>query len=169
MAILSNSEQPAGWRNTLAVRTATFQFQPVDRDLLWDNLLLHLSQVAELTGLDRRRLSYWVAKGYLQPATREPDRFDGRALEKAWLLRQALAAGIPLRRALRLYEQFSAQQAARRKSGAGAASTELARLRYQLAGARQALADAMETLERLEAMPPPGTATEEQELLAVGR
>lgn len=63
----------------------------VDRDALWRRLALTKAQVARLTGVSRRQMIYWSARGLLgDPARRT---FDGRAIEKVVLIREEMARG----------------------------------------------------------------------------
>lgn len=66
---------------------------PVDRGILWSRLALTQTQLAELAGLSQRQVSRWAARGLLVPSSRDPDRFNGDAVELAILMQRAIARG----------------------------------------------------------------------------
>ncbi len=65
----------------------------VDRGVLWTRLALTQTQLAELAGLSQRQVSRWVSHGLLVPSSRDPDRFNGDAVEQAILMQRAIARG----------------------------------------------------------------------------
>jgi hypothetical protein len=79
-------------------RTA-IEFTPVDAALLWARLELTATQLAAIAGVTRRQVTWWRQRGYLMPSPGAPDRFGGNAVELAVLMKQAIDAGLPLRRA----------------------------------------------------------------------
>jgi hypothetical protein len=80
-------------------RAAALEFTPVDATLLWARLDLTATQLAALAGVSRRQVTWWRQRGYLIPSPGAPDRFGGNAVELVVLMKQAIDAGLPLRRA----------------------------------------------------------------------
>ena len=70
-----------------------------DRDQLWRQLELTKTQVAKLTGLSRRQIVYWSSKGLIGSPTRRT--FDGPAVEKVMVMKEALQRGARLEDAAR--------------------------------------------------------------------
>jgi DNA-binding transcriptional MerR regulator len=99
------------------------RFTPVDLAALWPRLELTGTQLAALTGISRRQVEWWRRRGYLPPAPGAPDRYGGNAVEIALLIKQAVEAGIPLRRA---HELAAAHMAARLAPGVGEAADRAA-------------------------------------------
>ena len=93
-------------------------FTPVALAALWARLELTGTQLAALTGISRRQVEWWRRRGYLPPAPEAPDRYGGNAVEIALLIKQAVEAGVALRRA---HELASAHMAARLAPGVGEA------------------------------------------------
>lgn len=89
---------------------AAFTFSPVDRGAIWARLALTINQVSELTGLSRRQLSHWVARGYLVPTSRTPVLFSGNTIEQAIYIKQALDGGLSVRRAVSAANRFISEQ-----------------------------------------------------------
>lgn len=89
---------------------AAVNFTVVDRGAIWARLALTINQVSELTGLSRRQLSHWVARGYLTPSSRDPILFNGNAVEQAIYIKQALDAGLSVRRAVAAANAFIAER-----------------------------------------------------------
>jgi DNA-binding transcriptional MerR regulator len=77
-----------------------FRFQPLDRPALWRSLVLTMSQASALTGASERQIQHWMDRGYIAPATRGTRKINGESIDAIILIRQARAAGIPLRRAV---------------------------------------------------------------------
>ncbi len=76
---------------------------------MWARLRLTPGQIVALTGLTHRQVTYWSEQGILH---RDEEGFDGYALEKAILIRQALDSGFSLRLATRLAEDYMQEQSA---------------------------------------------------------
>jgi DNA-binding transcriptional MerR regulator len=86
-----------------ARRGGAARLSPVNRDLVWNRLALTKAQVARLAGVSRRQMIYWSSKGLLgDPARRT---FDGRAVEKVMLIKNALDQGQPLSVAAEMAER----------------------------------------------------------------
>ena len=89
---------------------APVEFAAVDRGAVWARLALTINQVSELTGLSRRQLSHWVTRGYLTPANSDPVLFNGTAVEQAMYIKQALDAGLSVRRAVAAANRYLGDQ-----------------------------------------------------------
>lgn len=76
---------------------------PSDRDGLWRRLELTKTQVAKMTGLSRRQIVYWSSKGLIGSPNRRT--FDGPAIEKVMLMKEALQRGGRLEDAARQAER----------------------------------------------------------------
>ena len=63
-------------------------FTPPNRAALWASLALSERQVAALSGLSKRQVSYWAAQAYLPHAPRDPERYSGEAVDMAILIKQ---------------------------------------------------------------------------------
>lgn len=95
-----------------------FRFQPVEIGVLWGNLRLTQAQVVQLCGVTRRQFGHWVSRGYVVPASHTPQRFGAQAIEQVVLIKQALDAGFPLQRAVRMANAYLAgRQAAGTRDG----------------------------------------------------
>lgn len=80
-------------------------------DLL-PRLELTIGQVAHLTDLTVRQISYWTNKGFLAATNPKKRLYDFKALRKAILMREALTHGYALAEAASLAEQtFALEQA----------------------------------------------------------
>ncbi|HEX6506706.1 MAG TPA: MerR family transcriptional regulator [Chloroflexota bacterium] len=84
----------------------SFQFQPPKRTEIWANLALTMSQAAALTGVSERQIQHWMDRGYIRPSSEGTRKINGEGLDHVVLIRQARIAGIPLRRAVRLAQEY---------------------------------------------------------------
>jgi DNA-binding transcriptional MerR regulator len=84
----------------------SFQFQPPRRTEMWRNLALTMSQAASLTGVSERQIQHWMDRGYIRPSSQGTRKINGEGLDQVVLIRQARIAGVPLRRAVRMAEEF---------------------------------------------------------------
>lgn len=87
----------------------SFQFRAPDRGRMWGDLALTIRQAATLTGVSPRQIQHWLDRGYLPPSVKGARRLSGNALDLVSLIYQARLAGIPLRRAVPLAQDFLAQ------------------------------------------------------------
>ena len=83
-----------------------FQFHPVDRQALWKALALTMSQAASLTGVSERQIQHWMDRGYISPAVQGTRKINGECLDVIILIREARAAGIPLRQAVDMAQAY---------------------------------------------------------------
>jgi DNA-binding transcriptional MerR regulator len=72
---------------------------------MWRDLALTMSQAAALTGVSERQIQHWMDKGYI-PVSDGARKINGDNLDKIVLIRQARIAGIPLRRAVALAQEY---------------------------------------------------------------
>jgi DNA-binding transcriptional MerR regulator len=75
-----------------------FSFSPPNRGALWSMLALTKTQLAEICGLTTRQVSHWTSQGYITTSGRNPERYNGDAVDLCVLIKQGLASGIPLKR-----------------------------------------------------------------------
>jgi DNA-binding transcriptional MerR regulator len=83
-----------------------FRFRPPDRRELWSKLALTMSQAAALTGVSERQIQHWMDQGYIAPSSQGTRKINGEGLDKILLIRQARSAGIPLRRAVSMAQEY---------------------------------------------------------------
>jgi len=83
-----------------------FQLLPPDRGRIWGDLALTIRQAAAVTGVSPRQIQHWLDRGYLPPSVRGTRRISGNGLDLISLIHQARRAGIPLRRAVTLAQDF---------------------------------------------------------------
>jgi DNA-binding transcriptional MerR regulator len=79
-----------------------------DRGVLWTQLALTHTQVAALSGVSVRQVTYWTMQGYIVPVPGREDRYNGDAVDLCVLIKQALRAGIPLGQAVPLAQAYVA-------------------------------------------------------------
>lgn len=83
-----------------------FEFQIPNRTKMWRDLALTMSQAAALTGVSERQIQHWMDRGYIVPRDPGTRKIDGGNLDMIAVIRQARAAGIPLRRAVDMAREF---------------------------------------------------------------
>jgi DNA-binding transcriptional MerR regulator len=115
-------------------------FTPPDRGALWVALALTKTQLAALCGLTLRQVTYWTARGYLPPAPAPAGRYNGNAIDLALLIKQGLARGLPLRRAVALARAHLGAELARQPGLGALDGATLAALDAELGQAEAALA-----------------------------
>lgn len=92
--------------------TSDFRFRPPTRRLIWKRLALTMSQAANLTGVSERQIQHWMDKGYIGPSADGARKISGETLDVIMLIKQARAAGIPLRQAVPMAHSYLTQEAA---------------------------------------------------------
>ena len=127
-----------------------------DRGALWLNLALTQAQLAALCGLTQRRISRWVAQGYLTPRS-GTDRYNGNAIDLRLLIKQGLDEGLSTRRAVAQARAFLAEEGTRQPGLTALDSEALPEVRERLRAARAELAAVREVVEPLV---PPGDGGE---------
>ena len=126
-----------------------FAFVPPNRGALWSSLALTKTQLAELCGLTTRQISHWTSQGYITAAGREPERYNGNAIDICVLIKQALANGVPLRRAVALARGYIADELTRQPAAQIIVPPTLLDMREKLRGAEASIAAVLEVVEPL--------------------
>jgi DNA-binding transcriptional MerR regulator len=65
-----------------------------------------MSQAAALTGASERQIQHWMDRGYIHPASKGTRKISGESLDLILLIKQARAAGIPLRQAVPMAREY---------------------------------------------------------------
>ena len=103
-----------------------------------------MSQAAALTGVSERQIQHWMDRGYIDVTPDGARKINGQSLDMIVLIKQARAAGIPLRQAVPLARLYLSQETT------GALDSEMARLALRdLQERLAALRAAIETVQRL--------------------
>jgi DNA-binding transcriptional MerR regulator len=126
-----------------------FHFEPPDRRQSWRNLSLTMSQAAALTGVSERQIQHWMDKGYVEPALHGARKIGGAGLDAIMLIKQARAAGIPLRQAVPMAHDYLSREAS------NALDSDLARwaardLRERLAAAHEGIEAVQRVLDSVD-------------------
>jgi DNA-binding transcriptional MerR regulator len=87
-----------------------FTFSPPNRGALWSMLALTKTQLAELCNLTTRQVSHWTNQGYITTSGRNPERYNGDAVDLCILIKQGLDNGVPLRRSVRMAREYIAAE-----------------------------------------------------------
>ena len=85
-----------------------FTFSPPNRGALWSMLALTKTQLAELCELTTRQVSHWTNQGYITTSGRNPERYNGDAVDLCILIKQGLMNGVPLKRSVRIAREYVA-------------------------------------------------------------
>jgi DNA-binding transcriptional MerR regulator len=127
-----------------SVPAVQFRFSAPDRRRIWRELALTMSQAATLTGVSERQIQHWMDRGYIDAASEGARKISGHGLDMIVLIKQARAAGIPLRQAVPLARIYLNQETT------GALDSEMARLTLRdLQEKLGALRGAIESVQRL--------------------
>ena len=126
-----------------------FAFVPPNRGALWSSLALTKTQLAELCGLTTRQISHWTSQGYITATGREPERYNGNAVDICVLIKQALANGVPLRRAVALARGYITDELIRQPAAQIIVPPTLLDMREKLRGAEASIAAVLEVVEPL--------------------
>ncbi|HLJ68874.1 MAG TPA: MerR family transcriptional regulator [Chloroflexota bacterium] len=121
-----------------------FRFQAPNRRRIWKELSLTMSQAAALAGVSERQIQHWMDKGYISPGASGSRKIDGGCLDLIILIKQARAAGIPLRHAVPMAQSFLVHE------GPGALDGEMAS--WALRDLRDRLAAALAGIEAVQAI-----------------
>jgi|SRR5947209_20180710 len=89
-----------------------FGFVPPDRRQMWKSLVLTMSQASTLAGVSERQIQHWMDRGYIKPTSDGQRRITGETLDCIVLIRQARSAGVPLRRAAPMAQDYLLSEAA---------------------------------------------------------
>jgi len=127
----------------------SFTLTPPNRGALWSSLALTKTQLAELCGLTTRQISHWTAQGYITASGRNPERYNGDAIDFCVLIKQGLSNGIPLKRAVALARAYVAEELARQPGAAAIVPPTLLDIREKLRGAEASIAAVLQVVEPL--------------------
>jgi DNA-binding transcriptional MerR regulator len=105
-ALTAASLGPDWEGGVVSVPDPDFQFRPPDRRDIWKSLALTMSQAATLTGVSERQIQHWMDQGYITPTDHGARKINGDNLDKITLIRQARNAGIPLRKAVVMAQEY---------------------------------------------------------------
>ena len=126
-----------------------FTFTPPNRGALWSSLALTKSQLAELCGITVRQASHWTSRGYIVPACREPERYNGNAVDTCVLIKQALDHGLPLGRAVARMRAYLAEEMTRQPGAGAIVPPTLLDMREKLRGAEASITAVLQVVEPL--------------------
>ncbi len=126
-----------------------FTFAPPNRGALWSSLALTKTQLADLCGLTTRQVSHWTSQGYIAASGRNPERYNGDAVDFCVLIKQGLQNGLPLRRAVALARAYSSDELARQPGMAAIVPPSLLDIREKLRGAEASIAAVLQAVEPL--------------------
>jgi len=138
-----------------------FRFQPVEIGILWGNLRLTQAQVVQLCGVTRRQFGHWVSRGYVVPASRTPPRFGAQAIEQVALIKQALDAGFPLQRAVRMADAYLAGRRSAGPRDGRFPTPTIVEIEGRLLAAEAAIHGVLDLLQPLPARGSPDGAVEQ--------
>lgn len=126
-----------------------FTLTPPNRGALWSSLALTKTQLAELCGLTTRQISHWTSQGYITAAGRNPERYNGDAIDFCVLIKQGLHNGLPLRRAVALARTHIADELTRQPGMTAIIPPSLLDIREKLRGAEASIAAVLQAVEPL--------------------
>ena len=135
----------SGWGSDMRDFTLTSP----NRGALWSTLALTKTQLAELCGLTTRQISHWTSQGYIVTSGRNPERYNGDAIDLCVLIKQGLLNGIPLRRSVALAREHIAAELARQPGMRAIEPPALLEIRDRLRGAEAAIATVLEVVTPL--------------------
>jgi DNA-binding transcriptional MerR regulator len=128
-----------------------FRFRSPDRGKMWAGLTLTIRQAAAVTGVSERQIQHWLNRGYLPISIEGNRRISGNALDLIALIQQARKAGVPLRRAVKLSNDYLAHMNADPLFDTGAGSQTLSDLEEKLRAATSAIEAVRKVLQELKA------------------
>ena len=126
-----------------------FTLTAPNRGALWSSLALTKTQLAELCGLTTRQISHWTSQGYIAASCRNPERYNGDAIDICVLIKQGLQNGLPLRRAVALARAYLADELARQPGMGAIVPPSLLDIREKLRGAEASIVAVLEAVEPL--------------------
>lgn len=126
-----------------------FTFVPPNRGALWSMLALTKTQLAEICGLTTRQVSHWTGQGYITTSGRNPERYNGDAVDLCVLIKQGLLSGIPLKRSVVMAREYIAQELARQPGMTLIEPPALLDIREKLRGAGASIAAVLEVVSAL--------------------
>lgn len=126
-----------------------FKLIPPNRGALWSSLALTKTQLAELCGLTTRQISHWASQGYITSSGRNPERYNGDAIDLCVLIKQGLMNGVPLKRAVGMARVYISDELARQPSLAAITPPALLDIQQKLRGAEASIASILQVVEPL--------------------
>lgn len=122
---------------------------PPNRSALWSSLQITKTQLAELCGLTTRQVSHWTSQGYLMAAGRNPDRYNGDAIDLCVLVKQGLMSGVPLKRSVAMAREYITHELRQQPSLAVIVPPTLLDIREKLRGAEASIGTVLQVIEPL--------------------
>ncbi len=126
-----------------------FTFSPPNRGALWSMLALTKTQLAEICNLTTRQVSHWTSQGYITTSGRNPERYNGDAVDLCILIKQGLSNGVPLRRSVRMAREYVANELAQQPVMSVIQPPALVDIREKLRGAESSIAMVLEVVSAL--------------------
>ncbi len=126
-----------------------FTFSPPNRGALWSMLALTKTQLAEICNLTTRQVSHWTSQGYITTSGRNPERYNGDAVDLCILIKQGLSTGVPLRRSVRMAREYVANELAQQPVMSVIQPPALVDIREKLRGAESSIAMVLEVVSAL--------------------
>lgn len=126
-----------------------FTFSPPNRGALWSMLALTKTQLAEICNLTTRQVSHWTSQGYITTSGRNPERYNGDAVDLCILIKQGLNNGVPLKRSVRMARQYVADELAQQPVMSVIEPPALIDIREKLRGAESSIAMVLEVVSAL--------------------
>jgi DNA-binding transcriptional MerR regulator len=126
-----------------------FTFSPPNRGALWSMLALTKTQLAEICNLTTRQVSHWTSQGYIATSGRNPERYNGDAVDLCILIKQGLSNGVPLKRSVRMAREYVANELAQQPVMSVIEPPALVDIREKLRGAESSIAMVLEVVTAL--------------------
>lgn len=126
-----------------------FTLTPPNRGALWSSLQLTKTQLAELCGLTTRQISHWTSQGYIAASGRNPERYNGDAIDLCVLIKQGLLNGLPLKRSVARARAFITDELVNQPGMARIEPPALADIRDKLRGAEASIIAVLQVVEPL--------------------
>lgn len=126
-----------------------FTLTSPNRGALWSSLQLTKTQLAELCGLTTRQISHWTSQGYITASGRNPERYNGDAIDLCVLIKQGLLNGLPLKRSVGRARAFIADELASQPGMASIEPPTLFDIREKLRGAEASIIAVLQVVEPL--------------------
>ena len=126
-----------------------FTFSPPNRGALWSMLALTKTQLAEICNLTTRQVSHWTSQGYIATSGRNPERYNGDAVDLCILIKQGLSNGVPLKRSVRMAREYVANELAQQPVMSVIEPPALVDIREKLRGAESSIAMVLEVVSAL--------------------
>lgn len=126
-----------------------FTFSPPNRGALWSMLALTKTQLAEICNLTTRQVSHWTSQGYITTSGRNPERYNGDAVDLCILIKQGLSNGVPLKRSVRMAREYVADELAQQPVMSVIEPPALVDIREKLRGAGASIAMVLEVVSAL--------------------